>query len=783
MEEIIKILLVDDDEVDRMAFKRALGKCGIASDLHVAENAKEALQILSKDNFDLIFLDYMLPGLDGLMLLNSIRDLKIFSPIIIVTAQGDETVAVQMIKAGAVDYLTKDFLSPDSLQVAIRNAIRFQKISEAKKKVEDALVESERRYRQIVETANDIIYKADHQGNFIYVNPVAVRKTGYPEGELLKKNFTDLIDQDMVEGIKAFYHEQFLKRIPSTYKEFVILTKNGDKMWVGQNVEIIFTPGNKVNGFAAVVREITLRKKMEIQMLQAKKEAEQSAMVKEQFLANMSHEIRTPMNAIIGFTDLLLKTKLDGEQKEFLSSIKNSGENLLYLINDILDFTKISANKITFEQIQFNVYDLIELATGLFDPRIKEKKIQLITEIDKTVPKLLYGDPYRLNQILLNLISNAIKFTEKGEVSVKLKAKEINKEMVALSAEVLDTGIGISQDKISNIFQSFTQASNETTRKYGGTGLGLSIVKNLVELQGGKISLESKEGRGSVFYFTIPYKTIGNGKQMPAGISKKPGRGFKGTVRILLAEDNELNQRLAKKVLSDFNFIVEVADNGNKALHKLEHGDFDIILMDIQMPELDGYAATRIIRGKFSESKKNIPIIAMTAHAMSGEIQKCMDAGMNEYISKPFKSDDLYNKICMLVGERKQQEEEMQRPVSDRPGLYADLSYLKDLCSGNHLFMSEMIQTFFDQLDVLLPKMETYLKDKDWKQLEEIAHILKSSIAVMRIESLMEPISKIEKFSSEAVNLNEIPRLLETVKSISLKAVEELKEELSGIQK
>jgi CheY-like chemotaxis protein len=270
---------------------------------------------------------------------------------------------------------------------------------------------------------------------------------------------------------------------------------------------------------------------------------------------------------------------------------------------------------------------------------------------------------------------------------------------------------------------------------------------------------------------------------MPAGISKKPGRGFKGTVRILLAEDNELNQRLAKKVLSDFNFIVEVADNGNKALHKLEHGDFDIILMDIQMPELDGYAATRIIRGKFSESKKNIPIIAMTAHAMSGEIQKCMDAGMNEYISKPFKSDDLYNKICMLVGERKQQEEEMQRPVSDRPGLYADLSYLKDLCSGNHLFMSEMIQTFFDQLDVLLPKMETYLKDKDWKQLEEIAHILKSSIAVMRIESLMEPISKIEKFSSEAVNLNEIPRLLETVKSISLKAVEELKEELSGIQK
>jgi PAS domain S-box-containing protein len=777
--ENIKILLVDDDEVDRMAFKRAVSKSGMPVQLTFRENAGEAVNVLQKESFDVIFLDYLLPAVDGHALLVRIRELKINTPVIILTSQGDEKVAVQMLKSGAADYMTKDILTPEGLSLAIRNAIRFQMISEARTVLEKALKESESRYRQIVEIANDIIYKTDHQGNFVYVNPIAEKKTGYSESELLKMHFTDLVDPSMVEEVRTFYNEQFKNKIPSSYKEFIIITKAGEKIWLGQNVEIIFSDQNRIIGFSAVVREITKRKKMEAQMLEAQKEAERSAQVKEQFLANMSHEIRTPMNAIIGFTDLLFKTKLDSEQAEFLQAIKSSGENLLYLINDILDFTKISANKVTFEQVGFSLAEILAQTSNVFFPRTKEKNINLIIEIEKSVPLQLFGDPYRLNQVLLNLISNAIKFTERGEVRVKAGMEVESNGYVILYVEVSDTGIGIPEDKILSIFQSFTQASNETTRKYGGTGLGLSIVKNLVELQGGKISVKSKVNVGSVFKVSIPYQLKGEGEKVVSLISKKDLQDFKGSLKILLGEDNELNQKLAKKVLSDFNFSVDIAINGKQVLEKFVNNEYDIILMDIQMPELDGYAATRIIR---EQHKSDIPIMAMTAHATSGEIKKCIESGMDDYISKPFKADDLFSKIVNLLDNRKKNEEATgsYTEVPLVPSLI-DLTYIKTISDNNPDFIKEMIQTFLDQLSEFIPQMDLYIQNKNWGKMEELTHSLKSSVSILKINSLIDPVSKIEKFSSQRMELDKISTLFLNLKSVAINVVVELKRELSSL--
>ncbi|HKC67401.1 MAG TPA: ATP-binding protein [Bacteroidia bacterium] len=385
-------------------------------------------------------------------------------------------------------------------------------------------------------------------------------------------------------------------------------------------------------------RDVNKREKLEKELIVAQKKAEDAAIIKEQFMANMSHEIRTPLNAILGFNHRLNKTVLNAEQKEYAKAVQSSGENLLNIVNDILDFSKIEAGMVRIEEIRFNLPGLLHSVITMFFVQTKEKKIPLTLNLSDNVPQLVIGDPTRLTQILMNLISNAIKFTKQGSVHVFVNATDIN-DTVIISFKVQDTGIGIPEDKIAEIFDRFTQAKSDTSRIYGGTGLGLAIVKKLVELQGGTILVESIKGKGSVFTFTIPYKvadTINDEvKIKPEEIKKVE---VENKINVLVVEDNLLNQKLAGFMLKDLGCDYELCSNGKLAIEKLKTTNYHAILMDIQMPEMNGYETTEYIR---EELKLTIPIIAMTAHALPGEREKCINLGMTDYISKPIKETDL----------------------------------------------------------------------------------------------------------------------------------------------
>ncbi len=394
-------------------------------------------------------------------------------------------------------------------------------------------------------------------------------------------------------------------------------------------------------------RDISKRERLEKELIITQKKAEHAAAIKEQFMANMSHEIRTPLNAIIGFNARLNKTKLDAEQKEYAEAVQSSGENLLAIVNDILDFSKIEAGMVRIEKIRFNLSNLLQSLITMFVGQAKEKQVNLELKISQNVPQFILGDPTRLTQILINLIGNALKFTNQGSVCVEVDLISIHDKNVTIIFKVIDTGIGIPTEKMPEIFERFTQAKSDTSRIFGGTGLGLSIAKKLVELQSGTIQVESIQGKGSEFSFNIPYIiTEGEDNDLKKNNDNDKKIEITGNLKILVVEDNILNQKLASFMLKDWKIDFDICDNGKLAVEKLKSEKYNLILMDIQMPEMNGYEATEYIRNQL---KLTIPIIAMTADALPGEKEKCIGFGMTDYISKPIKAIDLKNLINTYI--------------------------------------------------------------------------------------------------------------------------------------
>lgn len=527
-----------------------------------------------------------------------------------------------------------------------------QKIGE-KKQAEKALINEKKLYETLLRTESEMgqgvtITEAE---KIIYVNDAVCKIYGYSRAEILAlSSFLDITPESEKHNLTKKLRQRMHGERQQSAGETKIIRKDGKIIDIEYTVRNIEVDGRMQ--MLSIIRDVTEKKRDEEQLRKERGRAESAEIAKrvgEQFLANMSHEIRTPMNAIVGFTDLILKTPLTPEQQKYIEAIKMSGDNLLVIINDILDFSRMRSGKMPIEHRPFKLSQIILSSTELMQPKALEKKIKLSANIDKNIPDNLIGDPSRLNQVILNLTANAIKFTSKGKVTISVKLLSDNKNEIWLEFMVKDTGIGIPKDKITTIFEAFTQANNDTARTYGGTGLGLSIVKQIAELQNGSISVKSEEGKGSCFYFRIKYKKAATSTEGHSRALLHVPTKEMNDLNILLVEDNSMNQLLAQKVLGDWGWSVEIAKNGIEAIEKLSSKDFDIILMDIQMPEMDGYEATRRIRSDFPTLKRNIPIMAMTAHVMPSEEEKCYKAGMNGYISKPFDTQVLYAKIISIV--------------------------------------------------------------------------------------------------------------------------------------
>lgn len=512
--------------------------------------------------------------------------------------------------------------------------------------------------------------------------------------------------------------------------------------------------------------------------------AQQSRLAKDQFLATMSHEIRTPLNAIIGFQQLLKETPLNAEQKEYVESIDFAGKNLLIIINDILDLSKIEAGKFEINQESLNVEQAIKSVVDLVEFNAKEKHLQLVFNHDTNIPANVIGDTARFNQILLNLVGNAVKFTEAGTVTITSKLISRKEDIVLCEFSVEDTGIGIPAEKQSLVFERFTQASADTTRKYGGTGLGLTIVKQLLKLQGGNISLKSEVGKGTTFTFYIPFgnanriidsvSSQNNTQQMDARQDRK--------LKILLAEDTPLNQLLVRKIIQKWNYEMDVANNGREVLTLLDKNTYDIVLMDIQMPEMDGYTATQAIRNMSHPDKKNIPIIALTAHATNEEAQKCLHMGMNAYVTKPFNPELLLKTILQLTSKQQALPKTTVEEEIPKANQLFDLTYLNEHAAGDNNFLVEMISIFLSDTPEFLKELKEDIDHQDFEKIKETSHSMKGLFLTLGMNDAARLLKEIETMASSDEDLPRISNNFQLIESMFAQSQELLKVELKKLK-
>ncbi len=516
-------------------------------------------------------------------------------------------------------------------------------VEEEQKKSDQRLRDQQFYTRSLIESNIDALMTTDPSGIITDVNKQMEALTGCTRDELIGAPFKDCFtDPERAEaGIKRVLTEKSV-----TDYELTARARDGKQTVVSYNATTFYDRNRTLQGVFAAARDVTERKRVEVELQQAKAAAESASRTKSDFLASMSHEIRTPMNAVMGIADLLAKTTLTPEQDKYVQIFRRSGDNLLNLINDILDLSKVEASQLDLERTGFSLSDHLERVIETVAPRAQEKGLTLVCEIAPSVNNDLVGDPTRLRQVLLNLLGNAIKFTETGQVSLKVEPDGDRAVPTALRFTVSDTGIGIANDKLGRIFERFTQADSSTTRRFGGSGLGLTICKRLTELMGGRIWVESEVDKGSVFAFAVPFE-VWAAANRPVVKPVDAGRETPlPALRLLMAEDSHDNCTIALAYLEDTPYLIDVAETGVIACEMFKAGNYDLVLMDRQMPVMDGLTATRTIRAwEKANGRSPTPIIALTASALKGDRETCLGAGCTAYLTKPIKQDVLLQAI------------------------------------------------------------------------------------------------------------------------------------------
>lgn len=742
----IKILVIEDDLVDQRGIKRALQKSFLKISADFASDLDEVEKSYAGKSWDLILTDYHLNRSNGTQVLEFFKNKNIEEPIIVMTGETNPEISAEALKAGAFDFLTKNLITPEGIGLAIRNAIR---VTKQQKKTNKLLLELQRSEKQLKETqriAGLGSWEYDLETKEVFWTEETFVIFGR-DSALAPWSANEYADSVISEDRDVF--DKAIERAVKEKIPFEIVLRHKkddseDEIYVSGRVAPYVKEGKVIKLFGTVM-DITKSKKSELEIIKARLEAEKMARIKQDFLANMSHEIRTPMNAILGFTDIVLEDEINERVKNNILRIKQAGNNLLVIINDILDFSKIEAGQLEIENVSFDLKSTLDYIKAQFEEFSKRKNIRLYFDVDSEIPDVITGDEVRLNQILTNLINNAIKFTEKGFVEVRVKPIEETNQFVKIQFEIEDTGIGIPKSKQAKMFDSFTQAASDTTRKYGGTGLGLAISKRLVEMQNGHISVDSEEGVGSTFKFSIDYGICHQVIESSVVIDKSKNEDIEG-VNVLLVEDNRMNRELAIHFLKQWGVIYDVALNGLEAFEKVKTTAYDVVLMDISMPVMDGYTATKEIRS-LNTGAGEIPIIAMTANAFSDDVKKCFEVGMNDHIAKPFKAPDLKSKIHNLVfkgpattielNNHENNSEELPEEKTSNPSLVS-LKTLEEMGSGNKDFIRDMVNIFIEETPKTLEKIVSAKKDKDLEALKAAVHKFRSPAGLLGVSEIVE---------------------------------------------
>ncbi len=723
---------------------------------------------------------------------------------------------------------------------------------DAHRRLVESLRVAELKYRSIFENAVEGIYQTTPTGKYLNVNPALCRIYGYASPQELTTAITDVGRQLYVNRRRHEKFVQLLKRDGTvTGFESQVFRRDGTVIWISENGRAVSDAAGKLAYYEGSVEDITERKQAEV--LQRQRDAAEAAnRAKSQFLANMSHEIRTPLNGVVGMLELLSVTPLDEQQQRYARVARASADSLLRLINDVLDFSKIEAGKLELEEFDFDVRRLVEDTIEMFSERVKAKGLDLSCSIESDVPSVVRGDADRLRQVLVNLTNNAVKFTERGRIAVRLAVEAGDKQQDAgdrmkevadstqeaggrrhgrrprsvgeprdsfvLRFEVSDTGIGIPTDRLERLFKAFSQVDASTTRKFGGTGLGLAVCKQIVELHGGEIGVTSKPNRGSTFHFTVCLRPSSHGKtsfdisphsqpELPANrdpstshlaaICERQNRDQAASRRILIAEDNEVNQMVASEILTRVGYECDIVANGQQAVEAVRKTDYDLVLMDCQMPEMDGFEATRAIRldEQAAERTQRLPIVALTANAVKGDRDNCLAAGMDGYIAKPLDTLRLMDTIETLLATRAVWGETEtdapsslvetdwantvdtffgRRSVRDADGESPfHLESLLGRCMGDVELCRKILHSFSEHGPQQRKAIERSLASGDLAALAEAAHSAKGTAANFSAERLHEAAGQVERLAKAGASqparaasdelLREFQRALEAI--------------------